>query len=394
MRAEAAAELARIANPDIDERRPAAPPKPVRSPVPRPAPQKSPEQRRREEQARAKEEAKRRAEEAKRKAEQERREAERKAEEERAAEARAREEAKRAEAIERQRAEEAQKRAKEEAKRQAESERRETARKREEAKRKAEEERHEAARKREEERLAKARAREEAKRADAEARRQAQARARAEAEPRARAEAEALQAAVATEAMAEPVEDQHTTVEPATAVETPAAGSRKDRRSTRRLARRARRLGLVEDEEITLSVEGDSRYRRSTLLITSFRVAVVPHGRRGRVRWIPLEEITDIKVKRSKIIVHAPVEVLRFTAHLKRLIQGPAEILRGEVRVARRGMRRSSEVVQLWCDMTSDIWDSNAGQLRLFLRRHPVPVVGVLAPIVPVAYLISRQLFS
>jgi hypothetical protein len=163
----------------------------------------------------------------------------------------------------------------------------------------------------------------------------------------------------------------------------------------RRLARRAKRLGLVADEEVTLSVDGDSRFRRSTLLITSFRVAVVPHGRRrGRVRWIPLEEITDIKVKRSKIIIHAPVEVLRFTAHLKRLIQGPAEVLRGEVRVARRGMRRSSEIVQLWCDMTSEIWDSDAGQIRLFMRRHPIPVVGLLAPIVPLAYVLSRHLFG
>lgn len=163
-------------------------------------------------------------------------------------------------------------------------------------------------------------------------------------------------------------------------------------RKERRLRGQTSALDMREGETLTRSLDGRSRLRRATLLLTNYRVAVVSRSRRRRiVRWIPLEEVSQIDTAwrgAPTVMIEASIESLSFNNRSGAMLAETVEALEKEVREAHgSGARRHHpEITQEWCDRTGEVWDSNAGRLRLWIRRHPVFTLTWLASIVPIAY--------
>lgn len=173
----------------------------------------------------------------------------------------------------------------------------------------------------------------------------------------------------------------------------------------RKLTRRERRverlldvIGAVEGEETTLILEGRSRLRSATLLVTQYRVSLLTRGANKRViAWIPLEEIERIRrVWRGAPTAHieGSFERLSFQAGTSAKLEEAIALIRREVREARApGARRHhAEVIQLWCEHTSDVWESDTGRLRLWIRKHPIFTLAWLGSLVPIAYFGAHRL--
>ena len=117
------------------------------------------------------------------------------------------------------------------------------------------------------------------------------------------------------------------------------------------------RLDLVTGESVLLTLEGRSMLRRATLTISNFRVAVVP-ARGGRVRWIPLNEVSEIGTAwrgEPTLVIEGSFETLRFSHPSQASLENVMEYLVSTVRLARRGaiQHRSSEVLQRWLDQST-----------------------------------------
>ena len=237
----------------------------------------------------------------------------------------------------------------------------------------------------------------ETRRAERAARKEAEATERAackQAEEASKEAAKAAAAATKAAARAKPA----ATVKAAAPVkaEAPAKAPKQTNRSRRerRLEQIERVLNLRDDETITLTVRGRAGTSRATLVLTRFRIAVV--ARRNKVRWIPLEEISDVTTAwrgAPTIQVNATIETLRFSQRSSSTMSEVVEQLENEVREARApGARRhEASITQEWCDLTGEVWDSSTGRFRLWIRRHPVFTLSWLGSVVPVAYLAAHH---
>ncbi|MGZ4127497.1 MAG: hypothetical protein ACXVEX_05065 [Actinomycetota bacterium] len=170
-------------------------------------------------------------------------------------------------------------------------------------------------------------------------------------------------------------------------------------RLDRRYDRQTGAFGLLDGETVTIMADGRSGFRRMTMFVTRYRVAIVSRRRRRPiVRWIPLEEGTTIETAwrgAPTLVVNAPIEVIPFKQRARSSIEQLFQLVQSEVREARSGgaRRHSADLMQDWTDRTNELLDSSAGKLRLWIRRHPAFTLLWLASIVPVAYFITRSHF-
>ena len=170
--------------------------------------------------------------------------------------------------------------------------------------------------------------------------------------------------------------------------------ARKHRRHSRRVTRRAASLDLKAGERVSLSIEGWSRFRRATLVVTNFRVALVTRVP-PQVRWIPLEEVSTVTRRWQgtwSVVVSAPTEILTLQKAKGQILASFKELLDSEVKEARShgSDRHNAELTQDWVDRASHIWDSRFQRFRLWVRRHPlVNVLALAACSVGAMYLLS-----
>jgi len=158
---------------------------------------------------------------------------------------------------------------------------------------------------------------------------------------------------------------------------------RKHRKHSKRVNRRAASLDLKDGERVSLSIEGWSRFRRATLVVTNFRVALVTQVP-PQVKWIPLEEVATVSRRwrgAHSIVVSAPTEVVTLQKSKRDMLASFQELLESEVREARRhgSSRHHPDITQEWCDRATQIWDSRFHRVRLWIRRHPAAtIIGLL----------------
>lgn len=173
------------------------------------------------------------------------------------------------------------------------------------------------------------------------------------------------------------------------------------RQKAARIDRSLRRVGslkLHDGETVSLSLEGWCRFQRATLVVTRYRVALITRLTR-RVRWIPLEEVekTNLVWRGSWALnISGSIEVITFQKHSRDMMSSFYELLQAEVREARApGARRHhADVIQDWCDRSTEMWDSNAGRFRLWIRRHPIISLATLGTLVTAAYLVAPRVAS
>ena len=170
---------------------------------------------------------------------------------------------------------------------------------------------------------------------------------------------------------------------------------RKHRRHSKRVNRRAASLDLKDGEKVSLSIEGWSRFRRATLVVTNYRVALITRMP-PQVRWIPLEEVATISRRwrgAHSILVAAPTEVFTMQKAKGQMLASFQELLESEVKEARRPgtmQRHHADITQEWCDRSTQIWDSSFHRIRLWIRRRPVVTFfGVIALGIGAFYLTS-----
>jgi hypothetical protein len=151
---------------------------------------------------------------------------------------------------------------------------------------------------------------------------------------------------------------------------------RKHRKHSKRVTRRAASLDLKTGERVSLSIEGWSRFRRATLVVTNYRVALITRVP-PQVRWIPLEEVSTVTRRWQgawSVVVSAPTEVLTLQKRKGQILASFKELLDSEVKEARShgSDRHNADLTQDWVDRASQIWDSRFQRFRLWVRRHPV----------------------
>jgi hypothetical protein len=139
------------------------------------------------------------------------------------------------------------------------------------------------------------------------------------------------------------------------------------------------RFALRPNETIEREVRGRSRLLPATLIVTTYRVALV---RLGRTRWIPLEEVRSAAPAGRGLTIEASIEQFRFRAKAADL-DDAVNALQASLREARRSnsRRHDAAITQEWCDRC-EIWDSHTGRIRLWLNRHPVLIVALVAALV------------
>lgn len=173
---------------------------------------------------------------------------------------------------------------------------------------------------------------------------------------------------------------------------------KKHRRHAKRVGRRALSLDLKEGERVSLSIEGWSRFRRATLVVTNYRVALITRVP-PVVRWIPLEEVSSIARRwhgAHSLVIAASAEVLTLQKSKKEMLASFQELLESEVTESRRhgSSRHHGDITQEWCELTTQVWDSHHYRLRLWVRRHPILTVVTMISSVVGAYFLSAFLTS
>jgi hypothetical protein len=130
-------------------------------------------------------------------------------------------------------------------------------------------------------------------------------------------------------------------------------------------------------------MEGWSRFRRATLVVTSYRVALITRVPPG-ARWIPLEEVVDVRRHWRgvhSLVVASPIEVLTLQKRRRQMLASFQELLEAEVREARRPGsvgRHHPDITQEYMDRATEVWDSRVRRVRLWIRRHPVATIVAL----------------
>jgi hypothetical protein len=162
--------------------------------------------------------------------------------------------------------------------------------------------------------------------------------------------------------------------------------------------RRAAELDLRNGERVSLSISGWSRFRRATLVVTNYRVALITRML-GQVRWIPLEEVEDVHHRwflAHSLVVTSPIEVLTLQKAKHQVLASFEQLLSSEVAEARRPgatERHHGDITQEWCDRSTEIWDSSFGRLRLWLRKHPT-IAFCLIGLLGIAAFILSMVFN
>lgn len=173
----------------------------------------------------------------------------------------------------------------------------------------------------------------------------------------------------------------------------------KHRRHSKRVNRRAAELDLRNGERVSLSIEGWSRFRRATLVVTNYRVALVTQMP-AQVRWIPLEEVNDVHHRwrgAHSLIVTSPIEILTLQKSKRQMLDSFEQLLGSEVAEARRPgstERHHGDITQEWAERSTEIWDSHLRRLRLWIRRHPAFTVGTLTSCVVTAFVLTSLFTS
>jgi hypothetical protein len=173
---------------------------------------------------------------------------------------------------------------------------------------------------------------------------------------------------------------------------------RKHRRHSKRVGRRAASLDLKDGERVSLSIEGWSRFRRATLVVTNYRVALITRLP-PQVRWIPLEEVSAVTRRWQgawSVVVAAPTEVLTLQKSKGQMLASFQELLNSEVKEARSGgsQRHNADVTQEWCDRATTMWDSRFNRVRLWGRRHPIVTLILFLGCVAGAFSLTTALTS
>jgi hypothetical protein len=174
---------------------------------------------------------------------------------------------------------------------------------------------------------------------------------------------------------------------------------RKHRRHSKRVNRRAASLDLKDDERVSLSIEGWSRFRRATLVVTNYRVALITRVPPA-VRWIPLEEVSLVTRRWQgawSVVVTAPTEVLTLQKAKGQILASFQQLLESEVKEARTGgnsQRHHADITQEWCDRATTMWDSRFNRIRLWGRRHPIVTLILFLSCVTGAFLLTSVLTS
>ncbi|MGH2794747.1 MAG: hypothetical protein ACRDKG_10635, partial [Actinomycetota bacterium] len=174
---------------------------------------------------------------------------------------------------------------------------------------------------------------------------------------------------------------------------------RKHRRHSKRVNRRAAELDLRDGERVSLSIEGWSRFRRATLVVTNYRVALVTRMP-PQVRWIPLEEVAGVRSRwrgAYSLTIVSPIEVLTLQKSKRQMLASFEELLSSEVAEARRPgstERHHGDITQEWAERSTEIWDSHFKRLRLWIRRHPAITLGTLTVCVVAAFLLTSVFTS
>lgn len=152
---------------------------------------------------------------------------------------------------------------------------------------------------------------------------------------------------------------------------------RKHRRHSKRVTRRVVSLDLRNGERVSVSIEGWSRFRRATLVVTNYRVALITRVP-PQVRWIPLEEVAAVRRRWrgvNTLVVSCPIEVLSLQKRKRQMLASFEQLLASEVAEARTVgsvQRHHADITQEYNDRATEIWDSRFHRLRLWVRRHPV----------------------
>jgi len=149
---------------------------------------------------------------------------------------------------------------------------------------------------------------------------------------------------------------------------------------------------------VSLSIEGWSRFRRATLVVTNYRVALITRVP-PQVRWIPLEEVATVSRRwhgAYSIVVTAPTEVVTLQKAKRQIIASFQELLESEVKEARRGgiQRHHPDITQEWCERATQVWDSRFQRIRLWIRRRPAVTVIGLVMIAAASFLLTSVLTS
>jgi hypothetical protein len=174
---------------------------------------------------------------------------------------------------------------------------------------------------------------------------------------------------------------------------------KKHRRHSKRVNRRAAELELRNGERVSLSIEGWSRFRRATLVVTNYRVALITRMP-PQVRWIPLEEVSDVHHRwfgTHSLRIVSTIEVMTLQKSKRQMLASFEELLESEVAEARRPgatERHHGDITQEWAERSTEIWDSHFRRLRLWIRRHPVVTVGTLVACAVGAFFLSALFTS
>jgi hypothetical protein len=190
------------------------------------------------------------------------------------------------------------------------------------------------------------------------------------------------------------------TADPAPPVETPPSGKkvpRKVRRQDRKLRALMARIEATDDEVVLASIDGTSGFRPVALLVTNFRVALVPHNKGLPARWIPLEEVNKIwhSPGASNARIDASIEVLRLGSRRAHRLGEAITALREAVKEARSGNEtyHHPALVQHWCDRTAALSDSEWLRFKVWVQHNPKVKLLGLTPLMPLAYaLLQRSL--
>lgn len=151
---------------------------------------------------------------------------------------------------------------------------------------------------------------------------------------------------------------------------------RRHKRHTKRVSRKAASLDLKKGENVILSIEGWSRFRRATLVMTNYRVALITRVP-PQVRWIPLEEVSGVSHRwrgAHSLLITGSIEVLTLQKRKREMLSSFEQFLHPTVTEALRPgntQHHHADITQEWCDRATEIWDSRSRRVRLWIRRRP-----------------------
>jgi hypothetical protein len=157
-------------------------------------------------------------------------------------------------------------------------------------------------------------------------------------------------------------------------------------------------LDLKDGERVSLSIEGWSRFRRATLVVTNYRVALITRVP-PQVRWIPLEEVSTITRRwhgAYSLMIAASTEVLTLQKAKAQILASFQELLESEVNESRRhgSSRHSADITEEWMNHAGQVWDSRFHRIRLWVRRRPIVAVGATIVCVAAALVLTTVLTS